>query len=50
VVDEFEGVNATKDGVDISALSAFVKRKTILIGGSLFAVHFCVPGWSFSLM
>jgi hypothetical protein len=43
MVDEFEGVNATKEEVDTSLRSAFLKRKAILVGGSLFGVHFCVP-------
>jgi hypothetical protein len=45
VVDEFEGMNATKDEVDTPATSASLKRKAILVGGSLFGFHFCVPRW-----
>jgi hypothetical protein len=47
VVDEFEGVNATKDEVDTSSTSAVLEEKAILVGGSLFSDHF-LRFWSVS--
>jgi hypothetical protein len=49
VVYELEGVNATKDEVDISATGAFLKRTVILVSGVLYAVQLCVPRWFLEL-